>query len=60
MRAIRSEGQICELNNETMSSLQKIGVYSAVNNGGYMLLELVISGILIYLLMQRNMLNLSV
>ncbi len=43
-----------------MSSLQKIGGYSAVNNEGYMLLELVISGILIYLLMQRNMLNLSV
>jgi len=43
-----------------MSSLKKIGVYSAVYNGGYMLLELVISGILIYLLMQRNVLNLSV
>ena len=35
-------------------------VYSAVYNGSYMLPELVISGILIYLLIQRDVLNLSI
>ncbi len=35
-------------------------VYSAVYNGSYMLPELVISGILIYMLIQRNVLNLSI
>ena len=35
-------------------------VYSAVYNGSYMLPELVISGIMIYLLIKRNVLNLSV
>ncbi len=35
-------------------------VYSAVYNGSYMLPELVISGILVYMLIQRNVLNLSV
>jgi thiamine transporter len=35
-------------------------VYSAVYNGSYMLPELVISGILIYMLIQRNVLDLSV
>lgn len=35
-------------------------VYSAVSNGGFMLPELVISGILIYMLIQRNVLNLGV
>ncbi len=35
-------------------------VYSAVYNGSYMLPELVISGILIYMLIQRNVLDLSI
>jgi thiamine transporter len=35
-------------------------LYSAIYNGSYMLPELVISGILIYLLIQRDVLNLSV
>jgi len=35
-------------------------VYSAVYNGSYMLPELVISGILIYMLIQRDVLNLSI
>jgi thiamine transporter len=34
-------------------------VYSAVYNGSYMLPEMVISGILIYMLIQRDILNLS-
>ena len=34
-------------------------VYSAVYNGGYMLPELVISAILIYLLVQRDVLNMN-
>jgi thiamine transporter len=34
-------------------------VYSAVYNGSYMLPEMVISGIFIYLLIQRDILNLS-
>jgi thiamine transporter len=34
-------------------------VYSAIYNGSYMLPELVISGILIYLLVQRDLLNLN-
>lgn len=34
-------------------------VYSAIYNGSYMLPEMVISGVLIYLLVQRNVLNLS-
>ena len=35
-------------------------LYSAIYNGSYMLPELLISGILIYLLIQRDVLNLSV
>ena len=35
-------------------------VYSAVYNGSYMLPELVISGILIYMLIQRNVLDLNI
>jgi len=35
-------------------------VYSAIYNGSYMLPELVISGILIYLLIQRDILNLNI
>jgi thiamine transporter ThiT len=35
-------------------------VYSAIYNGSYMLPELVISGIVIYLLIQRDILNLSI
>ena len=35
-------------------------VYSAVYNGSYMLPELVISGVLIYMLIQRDVLNLGV
>ncbi len=34
-------------------------IYSAVYNGGYMLPELVISAILIYLLVQRDVLNMN-
>jgi thiamine transporter len=34
-------------------------VYSAIYNGSYMIPEMVISGIFIYLLVQRNILNLS-
>ena len=34
-------------------------VYSAVYNGSYMLPEMVISGIFIYMLIQRDILNLS-
>jgi thiamine transporter len=34
-------------------------VYSAVYNGGYMLPELIISAILIYLLIQRDVLNMN-
>jgi len=34
-------------------------VYSAIYNGSYMLPEMVISGIFIYLLIQRDILNLS-
>jgi thiamine transporter len=35
-------------------------VYSAVYNGSYMLPELIISGIIVYLLIQRDVLNLQV
>ena len=35
-------------------------VYSAIYNGSYMLPELVISGILIYLLIQRGVLDLRI
>lgn len=35
-------------------------VYSAIYNGSYMLPELVISGILIYILIQRDILNLNI
>ena len=35
-------------------------VYSALYNGGYMLPEIIISGILIYLLVQRDILNLNI
>ena len=35
-------------------------VYSAVYNGSYMLPELIISGIVVYLLIQRDVLNLQV
>jgi thiamine transporter len=34
-------------------------VYSAIYNGSYILPEMVISGIIIYLIVQRNLLNLS-
>ncbi|EMR73289.1 Thiamine transporter protein (Thia_YuaJ), partial [Thaumarchaeota archaeon SCGC AB-539-E09] len=35
-------------------------VYSAVYNGSYMLPELIISGIIVYLLIQRDVLNIQV
>jgi thiamine transporter len=35
-------------------------IYSAIYNGGYMIPEMVISAILIYLLVQRNVLNMTV
>ncbi len=35
-------------------------VYSAIYNGSYMLPELIISGIIVYLLIQRDVLNLQV
>jgi thiamine transporter ThiT len=34
-------------------------LYSAIYNGGYMLPELIISAILIYLLIQRDVLNMN-
>ena len=34
-------------------------VYSAIYNGSYILPEMVISGIIIYLIVQRKLLNLS-
>ncbi len=35
-------------------------IYSALYNGGYMIPEMVISAVLIYLLVQRNVLNMTV
>ena len=35
-------------------------IYSAFYNGGYMIPEMVISAVLIYLLVQRNVLNMTV
>jgi len=35
-------------------------IYSALYNGGYMIPEMVISAVLIYLLIQRNVLNMTV